>query len=81
MSWQLQEAKNRLSQLVQEADQSGPQVITVHGREAAVLISAKDYRKLQGREGSRVDFLRKSPWADSDIPIERDRDTGREVDL
>lgn len=81
MSWQLQEAKNRLSQLVQEADQSGPQVITVHGREAAVLISAKDYRKLQGQEGSLADFLRKSPWADSGIPIERDRDTGREVDL
>ena len=40
-SWQLQEAKARLSELVKSAEQDGPQEITVHGRAAAVVVSAR----------------------------------------
>ncbi|MYL02036.1 MAG: type II toxin-antitoxin system Phd/YefM family antitoxin, partial [Gammaproteobacteria bacterium] len=40
--WQVQEAKARFSELVRSAD-SGPQTITVHGRRAAVVLSADDY--------------------------------------
>jgi prevent-host-death family protein len=34
MNWQLQEAKNRLSEVVKAAESKGPQVITVRGQEA-----------------------------------------------
>ncbi|MFA7105647.1 MAG: type II toxin-antitoxin system Phd/YefM family antitoxin [Dysgonamonadaceae bacterium] len=81
MSWQLQDAKNKLSKVVQEAERSGPQVITVRGQEAAVVLSVKDYRKLTGRKGSLVEFLQKSPWADVELPLERSTDTGRDVEL
>jgi prevent-host-death family protein len=81
MEWQLQEAKNKLSQVVQEAQRSGPQVITVRGEEAAVVLSAEEYRKLTGRQGSMIEFLQDSPWADVELDLRRNQDTGREVEL
>ena len=57
--WQLQEAKNRLSELVRKARDEGPQVITVHGADAAVVMSAEQYAKLSRRKGTLVDFLQK----------------------
>jgi antitoxin Phd len=80
MNWQLQDAKNKLSQVVQEAKRSGPQTITVRGSATAVILSAEDYRALT-RKGSLVEFLRNSPWADQELNIERSRDTGRDVRL
>lgn len=43
--WQLQEAKNKLSQVVKEADKGVPQFITVRGKQLVVVISANDYQK------------------------------------
>lgn len=45
-SWQLQEAKNKFSQVVDEAQSKGPQTITRHGKEVAVVLSASEYYKL-----------------------------------
>ena len=45
-SWQLQEAKNRFSQVIDEALKDGPQVITRRGVETAVVLSFADYRKM-----------------------------------
>ena len=71
MQWQLQEAKNKLSQVIQSAIKSGPQSITIRGKETAVILSEEDYRKL----------TKKRTWAKMDITIERSRDTGRNIDL
>ena len=45
MPWSLHDAKNRLSQLVREA-QDAPQVIAVRGEERAVVLSPEAYRRL-----------------------------------
>ncbi len=37
--WQLQEAKAHFSEVVRRAQNSGPQHVTVHGREVAVILS------------------------------------------
>lgn len=79
--WQLQEAKNRLSELVRKARDDGPQVITVHGEEAAVVVSAEHYQKLHQRRESLVDFFRKSPLAGVELDLTRSRDPGRPVEL
>lgn len=79
--WQLQEAKNRLSELVRKAREEGPQVITVHGQDAAVIVSTEHYRKLHRRKGSLVEFFRKSPLVGVKLDLSRSRDTGREMDL
>ena len=82
MNWQLQDAKNKLSQVVKEANKSGPQVITVHGKEAAVVISIEEYQRLKGvAEGSFIEFMQSSPWSDIELNIERCDDVGRDIEL
>ena len=46
--WQLAEAKNKFSEIVQKALAEGPQFVTKHGREAVVVVSAAEYRRLTG---------------------------------
>jgi prevent-host-death family protein len=79
MEWQLQEAKNKFSEVVDQAVKIGPQEITRHGKKAAVLLSMKDYRALIGRKGNLADFFRDSPLGE--ITFERNRDLPRSVDL
>jgi len=43
--WQLQEAKAKFSEVVRMAE-SKPQVVTMRGRPAAVIISQREYLKL-----------------------------------
>ena len=80
--WQLQEAKNRLSEVIRKAKEEGPQVITLHGDDAAVVVAAQEYRKLARRpRGNLVDFFRRSPLAGVNLDLTRSRDAGRQVDL
>jgi antitoxin Phd len=81
MEWQLQKAKNKLSQLVREAQRSGPQVITVRGQAAVVVLSAEEYRKLTRSGGSLIEFLQESPWAEVELGLRRNQDNGRDVEL
>jgi prevent-host-death family protein len=80
-TWPLQEAKNRLSQVVEQACTSGPQTITVRGHAKAVVLSVEEYRRLTQRSTSLTDFLRHSPLYGLDLEIERNSDTGRDIDL
>ena len=80
-AWQLQDAKNRFSALVKAAESEGPQVVTVHGKDKAVLLSVEAYQQLIQRKGSLLDFFQSSPWAKTDIETSRSGDTGREVEL
>ena len=81
-SWQLQEAKARLSELVKSAEKDGPQEITVHGRSAAVVVSARDYARLSGAPGSLVVFMRKSPLFGTDEhDFPRNRSAARKTSL
>jgi prevent-host-death family protein len=46
--WPLQDAKARFSELVRRVHSEGPQHVTVHGRDEVVVISAEEFRRLQG---------------------------------
>jgi len=81
VKWQLQEAKNQLSEVVRKAQSEGPQVITLHGNDAVVVVSARDYGRLSRPKGKLVDFFRKSPLIGVELNLARDKDTGRRVDL
>ena len=63
--WQLQEAKAMFSQVVRKSAKE-PQIITVHGKESAVVISMDEYRKLSTPKESFVNFMEQSPWADTE---------------
>ena len=48
--WQLQEAKNKLSEVIRRAREEGPQTITVRGEDAVVVVQAEIYEEyLQNR--------------------------------
>lgn len=73
--WQLQEAKNQLSRVVENALVDGAQVITRHGQPAVVVLSVTEYNKLRARRKALVDILRSCPVSDFEPkPI---RDTPR----
>jgi prevent-host-death family protein len=77
-TWQMQDAKARLSEVVKQAEQAGPQGITVHGRAVAVVLSRAEYDRLAGTGDTLVDFLRRSPLAGADdVKLERDRSLTR----
>lgn len=80
-TWQLQQAKNRLSEVVDRALEQGPQLITRRGVETAVVLSIQEYRSLRRPESDLVDFFQSSPLTEVELDLERDSDTGREVEL
>lgn len=67
--WQLRHAKNRLSELVRKARDEGPQVITLRGRDAVVVVSANEFGKLARPRASLVDFFRKSPLVGAKLDL------------
>ena len=62
--WQFQEAKNKLSEVVNLALKKGAQIITRRGEEVAVVISFSDYQKLQKSRSSLSSFFHDSPLSD-----------------
>ena len=80
-SWQLQEAKARLSELVKLAASDGPQHITVHGEPAVVILSEQEYRQLIKPKSSFLEFLNNSPLKGAVLDIKRDKSTTRNIDL
>ena len=80
MAWQLQQAKTRLSEVIEEAYTRGPQIITRHGAERAVVLSIDDYRALVAHKPNLIEYLLNGPKVD-DFEIEYSRDTGREIEL
>jgi antitoxin Phd len=79
--WQLQEAKAHLSAVIRLSAQQGPQILTVRGKEEAVIISKQEYERLIGSKPNLFDFIRQSPLKGLDIDLERDQSKIRDLDL
>jgi prevent-host-death family protein len=79
--WQLQEAKNRLSQVVDQALNDGPQTITLRGKPSAVVVSFEEYRKLTMPRTGLSQFFRQSPLSEVELDLSRSTDLSREVEL
>lgn len=78
-TWQMQEAKARMSELVKRA-QTQPQDITLHGKSVAVVISRETFDRLSQTQDSLVDFMRRSPlYGVDDIVFERNGSLTREA--
>jgi antitoxin Phd len=78
--WQIQHAKARLSEVIELARNEGPQTITRHGAERAVVLSIENYRALIAQRPGFKEYLLGGPKVD-DFSIERDRDTGRVIEF
>ena len=80
-TWQLQEAKNRFSELINRALSEGPQVVTRHGEEVVVVVSKREYEKIAKAQTGLVEFFRESPLVGIELDLERDRSYPRETPL
>lgn len=76
-TWQLQDAKNRFSEVVERAHDEGPQVVTKRGVETAVVLSIEEYHKLCAAKPSFKEFLAMAPL--DGLKIRRSKDRGRDV--
>lgn len=72
-TWQLQEAKNKLSQVIDDANNKGPQLVTRRGVEVAVVLSYEEYRKLTVRRTKLSEFFLTSPLAGINLDLSRDK--------
>lgn len=79
-TWQVQDAKTRFSEMLEQALIEGPQTITRHGAKRAVVLSIKDYLALEALKPDFKAHLLGGPKID-DFEIVRDADIGRTVDL
>lgn len=61
MRRQVQEAKQRLSELLRRCREEGPQGVTRHGKEVAVVLSHEEYRRLAGTPRGFKEFLLSAP--------------------
>lgn len=80
MEWQIQEAKQRFSELVRHAEADGPQVVTRHGRKVVVVLAAEEYTRLQAGVPDFKDFLASPPDL-ALLDIRRNEGMARTVDL
>ncbi len=78
-TWQLQRAKAQLSKLIETTATRGPQIVTRHGRPAAVVLSTAAYQRLRRRQPDFKSFLRRAPLHTLDLA--RSRDRGRKIEL
>jgi prevent-host-death family protein len=71
--WQLQEAKSKLSEVVDEALAHGPQLITRRGVEAVIVLSFSEYRTMLLNQKPLSAFFKESPLAGEDLDLTRDK--------
>ena len=65
--WQIQDAKNKLSEVINRAITQGPQVITRHGEKTVVVVAYAEYETLRKSQGKLSAFFRASPLAGLDL--------------
>jgi len=79
-TWQLQTAKSKFSVVVNKALEGTPQLVTKKGKPAVYIISVEEYEKLKGRRSFKK-LLLNSPHKTVDIPLDRQKDPGRSVEI
>src|SRR2546426_11614170 len=81
--WLLQDAKARFSELVRRVRTEGPQHVTVHGRDAVVIVAAEEFRRLKGDLSGEalIAAMQASPYRAIEIEPRRSRPPVRQVNL
>jgi prevent-host-death family protein len=79
--WQIQEAKAKFSQLVEDANVKGYQTITKQGQPVAVILSKEEFDKITESKTSLLVFFKAAPCQEIELNIRRSKDLPRELDL
>lgn len=76
--WQLQDAKNKLSEVVERALRDGPQLITRRGEKTVIVMSYEEYMQMKKSQSKLSEFFRASPLTKVDLDLRRDKSLPRE---
>lgn len=84
--WQVQEAKQRFSEVLRAVEHEGPQTITRHGEEVAVVMDIASFRRLARPRADLKALLLGPPYLDDvsvldEVEAERKLDLPRDVDF
>ncbi len=80
--WKLEDAKARLSEVVRLAGTAGPQLVTIRGKEAAVILAPEQYEQLLPKPKGHQPLVRFLQGLGlSSLDVEREIDTGRDIAL
>ncbi len=80
--WKLEDAKARFSEVVRLAGTEGPQLVTIRGKEAAVILAPEAYKQLLPKPKGHQPLVRFLQGLGlSSLDVEREHDTGRDIDL
>jgi antitoxin Phd len=82
--WQLHEVKDHLSEVVDLAIEAGPQTVTRHGKDVAVIVGKAEFdrrRRKHGPKGTLLTFLRRLSFRGAKLDLERAKDDDRELEL
>ena len=80
MEWQLADAKNRFTELVNRALAEGPQRVRRRG-DTVVVVAQRDYDKLSGKRSAFKAFLMGKGASLEGLDLTRDRSPMRDVKL
>lgn len=76
--WQLQDAKNKFSEVIERALKHGPQLITRRGKKTVIIMSYEEYTRMKRSQIKLSEFFRASPLAKVDLNLKRDKSLSRE---
>lgn len=76
--WQLQDAKNKFSEVIERALKHGPQLITRRGKKAVIIMSYEEYARMKQSQIKLSEFFRASPLTKVDLNLKRDKSLPRE---
>jgi prevent-host-death family protein len=86
--WQIQDAKQRFSEMIRAVVHDGPQIITRHGEEVAVVVDIAEYRRLTRSTVDLTGLLLGEPRLSDEaaevlaaVEVKRKADVGRPIDL
>lgn len=79
--WQLQEAKSKFSELVERTLANGVQIVTRRGQKTVVVLPFEEYQRLARASDSLAQFLMSSPLPGSELTIERDKRSTRNIEI
>jgi antitoxin Phd len=79
MEWQMADAKNRFSELMNRALQEGPQRVR-RRKDAVIVLAEEEYERMAGTRPDFKEYLR-CPAGLDELDLSRNQSLGRDVPL
>lgn len=73
-TWTVAEAKAKLSEVIELAQNHGPQTITRNGRRTVVVVDVEEWERKTRRSGNLAEFFAASPLRASGLKVRRSKD-------